>query len=78
MCDECTWYHKTFLAQLYRHLAIKLYYKAHNVRAFECVVHVTMCVVECVVECVCVCACVCVCVRVCACVCVCVCVCACE
>ena len=24
MCDECTWHHKTFLVQLYRHLAIKL------------------------------------------------------
>ena len=22
MCDECTWHHKTFLAQWYRHLAI--------------------------------------------------------
>ena len=26
MCDECTWHHKTFLVQLYWHLAIKLYY----------------------------------------------------
>ena len=25
MCDECTWHHKTFLVQLYWHLAIKLY-----------------------------------------------------
>ena len=25
MCDECTWHHKTFLVQLYCHLAIKLY-----------------------------------------------------
>ena len=25
MCDECTWHHKTFLTQLYQHLAIKLY-----------------------------------------------------
>ena len=24
MCDECTWHHKTFLRQLYWHLAIKL------------------------------------------------------
>ena len=25
VCDECTWHHKTFLTQLYQHLAIKLY-----------------------------------------------------
>ena len=25
MCDQCTWHHKTFLGQLYWHLAIKLY-----------------------------------------------------
>ena len=25
MCDECTWHHKTFLVQLYWHLAVKLY-----------------------------------------------------
>ena len=24
-CDECTWHHKTFLVQLYWHLAVKLY-----------------------------------------------------
>ena len=24
MCDECTWHHKTFLVQLYWHMAIKL------------------------------------------------------
>ena len=25
MCDECTWHYKTFLMQMYWHLAIKLY-----------------------------------------------------
>ena len=25
MCDECTWHHKTFLEQLYWHLATKMY-----------------------------------------------------
>ena len=25
MCDECTWHHKTFLMELYWHLAIQLY-----------------------------------------------------
>ena len=25
MCDECTWNHKTYLVQIYSHLAIKLH-----------------------------------------------------
>ena len=37
MCDECTWHHKTFLVQLYWHLAIKLYCNLDFSLDFSCI-----------------------------------------
>ena len=34
MCDGCTWHHKTFLVQLYWHLAVKLYYIVYCVQVW--------------------------------------------